>query len=160
MDILAIAHEEQARARAIVAKLGPCPIVLSRATTVLGSFNVDPHSGEMEIRLSKHLPDEAQIRETMRHELAHQAAWERYREIGHGGYWKTMANYLGCEPVACTRGALDVAVQREKYEIACLTCGWATRRQRRSKLIDRPWRFACARCGGKLVVTTLDPVAP
>ena len=160
MDILAIALEEQVRARGIIPGLGPCPILLSRATTVLGSFNIDRVTGEYEIRISKHLPDEEQVRETTRHELAHQAAWERYRDFGHGGFWKTMANYLGCEPVPCAPGRLEVAMMRDRYEISCASCGWTTRRQRRSKLIDRPWRYGCGRCGGKITVTLLDPATP
>src|SRR5919205_571442 len=83
-DIHAIAIEEQARARAIVAGLKHCPIVLSRATTELGAFSVERSSGATQIRISRRIGDEAQIRETLRHELAHQAAWERYRDLSHG----------------------------------------------------------------------------
>ena len=151
-QIHAIALEERTRAQAMVAGLRLCPIVLSRATTELGCFSVERASGAMQIRVSRHIDDEAQVRETMRHELAHQAAWERYRDLGHGALWQTLASYLGCEPVPCS--TYDIP-KHLRYEITCASCGWATKRQRRSKLVDKPWRFACARCGGRLSVAHL-----
>jgi predicted SprT family Zn-dependent metalloprotease len=156
-DILELALQEQIRARAIVPDLGACPIVLSRARTELGSFLVDPHDGTMEIRISRHIDDVGQIRETARHELAHQAAWERYLHVGHGALWKTFATYLGCEPVVCSRFVLDPVgvAARQRYSVACKRCGWTTTRERRSKLVTKPWRFACSRCGGSLRVTIL-----
>jgi predicted SprT family Zn-dependent metalloprotease len=160
-DVLAVALEEQVRARAIVAGLGPCPIVLSRARTELGSFSVDAHATGrkigMEIRVSRYINEPYQVRETARHELAHQAAWERYRYVGHGALWQTFASYLGCEPVACTSFSMEPAAGagRPRYAIACNRCGWTTVRERRSKLVTKPWRFACARCGGSLYVAVL-----
>jgi len=167
-DILSISLEEQTRARAIVEGLGACPIKVSHATTVLGTFLVDRYTGEIEIRISKHLRNEEQVRDTARHELAHQAAWQRYEHIGHGALWQTLASYLGCEPVPCTSHGFDpdVIAKRQRYHISCMKCGWATTRQRRSKLVDKPWRFACAYCGSKLQVVELaavsvsDPATP
>jgi predicted SprT family Zn-dependent metalloprotease len=156
LDILRIALDEQVRARAMIADLGPCPIVLSRMTTSFGVFSVDPSSRDMEIRLSRHIATEEQVRETARHEIAHQAAWERYENIGHGPYWQTFANYLGCEPVACSRQPMFADVSAiARYSITCALCGWTTKRQRRSKLVRTPWRFGCGSCGGKLVVAAL-----
>lgn len=151
-EIHAIAIEEQKRARSIVAGLRHCQIVLSRTTTELGSFSVERATGAIQIRVSRHIDDEAQIRETIRHEFAHQAAWERYRDLTHGPFWQTMAAYLGCEPTPCSQ--YDIP-KLHRYEISCASCGWTTRRQKRSKLVDKPWRFACARCGGALSVATL-----
>lgn len=155
-EILALALQEQVRARAIVAGLRHCPIRLSRATTELGSFSVDRRGGDYEIRISRHLRDVAQVRETARHEFAHQAAWERYHDLGHGALWQTLATYLGCEPVPCSNGIdPEVLQRRRRYAITCARCGWETTRQRRSKLVDKPWRFACAHCGGRLLVAEL-----
>lgn len=161
-DILRIVGEEQERARAIVAGLGSCPVRLSRATTEFGAFLVDRASGDMEIRISRHIADGAVLRETARHELAHQAAWERYRDLGHGPLWQTMATYLGCAPVACTTYPVNAEVlgARQRFEIRCERCGWTTTRQRRSKLVARPWRFACARCRGRLRVSELEQDPP
>ena len=154
--------EEQDRARAILPDLGPCPIVLSRATTSFGQFSVDVHDGDMEIRISKHITDERQVRETARHELAHQAAWERYTHIGHGPLWQMFASYLGCSPTPCseTSFAADILRARARYAIRCTRCGQTSMRQRRSRLVDRPHRYACARCGGKLEVELLAAMEP
>ena len=160
IDVMAVALDEQVRARAIVAGLGLSPIRLSRATTELGSFSVDGASGDSEIRISRHIGDEAQVRETARHELAHQAAWERYRYLGHGPLWQTLAVYLGCEPVPCGDYHLDpdVVRERQRFVVVCQGCGLTTTRQRRSKLIKAPWRFACARCAGSLRVVAVAPL--
>ncbi|MEX0874933.1 MAG: SprT-like domain-containing protein [Actinomycetota bacterium] len=156
--VLALLREEQARAISMVAGLKPCPLKVSRTTTELGSIIVDQSSGKVvEIRVSRHLADEAQVRETARHELAHQAAWHRYGDLGHGALWQTMAAYLGCSPVPCSDRALDPEVmrKRQRYAISCARCGWSTKRQRRSPLVARPWRFGCATCGGSLSVAVL-----
>jgi predicted RNA-binding Zn-ribbon protein involved in translation (DUF1610 family) len=160
VDVLQIAFEEQVRARSIVSGLGPCRIVLSRARTELGSFSVSHDGRDMEIRISRHIPDAEQVRETARHELAHQAAWQRYHYVGHGALWQTFANYLGCEPKACSTVRLEGAI-RPKYVVVCNACGWSITRERRSKLVTRPWHFACPNCGGSLVVAAMpkEPVS-
>src|SRR5437763_15970668 len=101
-EILDAARAEQVRAQQIVEGLRPCPINLSRATTQFGSFLVDPSDGSIEIRISRHIIEVDHVRETARHELAHQAAWQRYRHRGHGPLWQTLAIYLGCRPVSGT----------------------------------------------------------
>jgi predicted SprT family Zn-dependent metalloprotease len=154
-DVLALALEEQLRARAIVAGLGDCLVVLSNARSTLGSFSVDRHNGSTEIRISRHLADVEQVRETARHELAHQVAWERYQDLGHGAFWQTMASYLGCEPVACVRVDRASVATHDRYAITCKSCGWSTTRARRSKLVTKPWRFGCAECGAALRVGLL-----
>lgn len=151
-EIHAIAAGEQARARGIVAGLRHCQIVLSRATTELGSFSVDRRTGATQIRISRRIDDEAQIRETIRHEFAHQAAWERYRDLSHGPFWQTLASYLGCDPVPCSQ--YDIP-KTDRYAITCMSCGWTTHRQKRSRLVDRPWRYACGQCGGRLSVADI-----
>lgn len=153
-EILSILDEEQARARAMVAGLGHCRVRLSRSTTEFGSFTVERESGAIEIRISRHLRDAEQVRETVRHELAHQAAWERYRDLGHDGYWQTIALYLGCQPVPCGEDGFDpdLLARRQRYVVVCTSCGWTIRRQRRSALVTSPWRYACAECGGALQV--------
>ena len=153
-DILVIALDEQVRARAIVAGLGPCPVYLSHARVTLGAFVVERDTGAAEIRVSRHLGQEDQVRETVRHELAHQAAWERYGHFGHGPLWQTFASYIGCEPVRCAQFDAD-RDGAARYAITCTQCSWATTRLKRSKLVRAPWRYACASCGSKLRVLTL-----
>jgi len=150
-DILAVTLEEQARALAIVAGLSKCPVLLSHARITLGAFVVDRHDGSTEVRISRHIDDVDQVRETARHEFAHQAAWERYGHFGHGPLWQTFASYLGCQPVRCARfDAQDRAEVR--YVVTCRRCGWTTTRMRRSTLVTKPWRYSCGDCGGMLDV--------
>jgi hypothetical protein len=155
-DILRLADSEQERACAIIAGLTPCPITLSRATTQLGSFTVDVRTGLVVIRVSRYLRDEAQVRDTVRHELAHHAAHQLHRHVGHGPIWRMWARYLGCEPVSCSGPGIDpeVARRRERYAITCGLCGWTVMRQRRSRLVDHPRRYRCRRCSGPLEVYT------
>jgi predicted SprT family Zn-dependent metalloprotease len=153
-QILGLALAEQSRALAIVAGLRRCPVVLSHARITLGAFTVDRHSGATEIRISRHLTDPEQVKETARHEFAHQAAWERYAHFGHGPLWQTFASYLGCEPVRCAR--VDPSEPLEaRYAITCRRCGWTTTRVKRSKLVTRSSRYRCSSCGGRLRVDVL-----
>ena len=156
VQILDIARHEQVRARGIVAGLGTCPLVVSNARVTLGAFVVDRDTGAAEIRISRYLGDEAQVRETARHELAHQAAWERYRDFGHGPLWQTFASYIGCEPVRCAQFPADREAAA-RYAVTCTRCSWATTRLKRSKLVRAPWRYICASCGSKLRVVALAP---
>jgi predicted SprT family Zn-dependent metalloprotease len=153
-DVLGIALHEQVRARSIIAGLGPCPVVLSRATTLLGSFTVDTRTGRGAIRISRYILDPEQVRDTARHELAHQAAYELHGHLGHGPLWQTWARYLGCLPVSCSQTGIDpdIADARQRYMITCRACGWTTTRQRRSRLVRQPRRYACGRCAGSLLV--------
>ncbi len=156
-EIVEVALAEQARARQILAGLGPCPINLSRATTQFGAFLVDTGDGSIEIRISRHIIEPDHVRETVRHELAHQAAWQRYRDLGHGPLWQTLATYLGCEPVSCSADLMDPDVLERlmRYAITCTRCGWTITRQKRSKVVTRPSRYGCARCHGPLSVREL-----
>ena len=145
---------EQTRARSIIAGLGSCPVILSSGRVTLGAFLVDRYDGTSEIRISRHLRTEEHVRETARHELAHQAAWERYGHFGHGPYWQMFASYLGCEPVRCAQSEPEDDADA-RYAVMCTNCEWSTTRFRRSKLIRSPWRFSCSACGSKLRVLAL-----
>lgn len=47
--------------------------------------------------------NEAQLRDTLLHEMAHVEAWLEHGSAGHGAVWKRIARRVGCEPRACTR---------------------------------------------------------
>lgn len=160
--LLELARAEQARALGIVAGLQPCPIVLSRATTLLGSFSVDMRTKQGTIRISRYLTDSEQARDTIRHELAHQAAHDLHGHLGHGPAWRMWARYIGCVPKACSAAGVDpdVTARRQRYVVGCGRCGWRTTRQRRSTIVRQPRRYACARCNGPLSVTTVGGPAP
>ena len=57
------------------------------------------------ITLSRHLcalNSEAEVRDTILHEIAHALAWERYGEnCGHDQRWKNICKEIGARPVAC-----------------------------------------------------------
>ncbi|HEX7118596.1 MAG TPA: SprT family zinc-dependent metalloprotease [Longimicrobiales bacterium] len=50
--------------------------------------------------------NEAQLRDTLLHEMAHVEAWLEHGHPGHGAPWKRIARRVGCEPRACTRAVL------------------------------------------------------
>lgn len=45
--------------------------------------------------------NEAQLRDTLLHEMAHVEAWLDHGERGHGPRWRRIARRLGCVPRAC-----------------------------------------------------------
>jgi len=47
--------------------------------------------------------NEAQLRDTLLHEMAHVEAWLEHGSAGHDAVWKRIARRVGCEPRACTR---------------------------------------------------------
>src|SRR5688500_63852 len=151
-DILAVALAEQERALSVVAGLSRAPVLLSRATTRLGSYTWDPVTGERVIRVSRHLTSIELARDTARHELAHQAAHELHGHIGHGPPWQMWARYLGCEPKACSPGGIDPSAVKARFAVVCRACGWFVTRQTRSKLVRQVRRYACGSCGGPLAV--------
>jgi len=50
--------------------------------------------------------NEAGLRDTVLHEMAHIEAWVVYGHRGHGAPWKRIALRVGCEPRACTRAPI------------------------------------------------------
>lgn len=101
------------------------------------------------LSLSKHLVkngDEAVIRETVLHEIAHALVGPGH---GHDVVWQAQARKLGVDPVASYRG--DHAAQffpRAKWALTCSNCATvvAERHRRRMRSND----YACARCGPTL----------
>lgn len=61
--------------------------------------------GKKHISLSRHLCElnsEAEVRDTILHEIAHALAWERHGEnCGHDQRWKNICKEIGARPVAC-----------------------------------------------------------
>lgn len=49
------------------------------------------------------------VKDTLLHEVAHALAWERYREKGHGPYWRQIVKQLGGEAKATGRFKLPEA---------------------------------------------------
>ena len=98
-----------------------------------------------ELRLSRHLVrnnDEAEVQETILHEIAHIKAGVR---AGHGTLWKQWARMVGAKPVRCA-DARAVNMVESNYIVVCTVCGQTTRKaHRRVKLANR----YCCNCGKK-----------
>jgi predicted SprT family Zn-dependent metalloprotease len=74
------------------------------------------------ITLSKHLValnDEAQVRDTILHEIAHAIAGPK---AGHGPLWKAQAAAIGARPERCYSDE-NVITVTAKYQATCPTCG-------------------------------------
>lgn len=50
---------------------------------------------------------EAQLVDTLLHEMAHVEAWLVHGHRGHGAVWKRIALRVGCEPRACTKATVQ-----------------------------------------------------
>jgi predicted SprT family Zn-dependent metalloprotease len=89
------------------------------------------------ISLSRYLValnEEAHVRDTLLHEIAHALA---PRGAGHGTAWRKVAISIGCTGNRCY-GA-EVARPMPRYRGTCPTCGREVRRHRRAVL-------ACGSC--------------
>ncbi|MFC6906553.1 SprT-like domain-containing protein [Halalkalicoccus tibetensis] len=82
---------------------------------------------------------------TVRHELIH--AWQYY-ERGTADHGPTFRQWL--DPLDTDRHCERYAEPR--YWIVCEDCGDRNPRYRRSKVVERPERYSCGRCGGPIAV--------
>jgi predicted SprT family Zn-dependent metalloprotease len=72
-------------------------------------------------RVLTELNDEAQVRDTVLHELAHALAFERYGRVrSHGPEWKAIAQSLGASPRACSATGL---LPKGRYALVHRTTG-------------------------------------
>ena len=104
------------------------------------------------------LDDEAQFRDTVRHEYAHAAVYllhpgERH---GHDAVWKGVCRRIGCAPRSLAPAGEDVERarrERARYMVRCNGCGAETYYLRAGKIVslmERGYRkrIRCTRCGG------------
>lgn len=89
------------------------------------------------------LNGEAQVRDTILHELAHALAG---RAAGHGPAWRAMAQAIGARPRRCYEDHV-VATPALPYRYKCPICGHSKQVARRSRA-----RRSCGRCA-----RTFDP---
>jgi len=82
--------------------------------------------------------DEAAVRDTILHEIAHALAGRR---AGHGPAWKAICLRLGAKPQRCDEEAVMPA---GRWRAICPGCGKQFHRYRRPK---RNTNYACRRCG-------------
>lgn len=106
------------------------------------------------IELSYHFVyanEDAQVRETILHEIAHALAGEK---AGHGPLWKTMCLRVGCKPERCDQG--EAVMPRGRWTARCAACGKEYSRHRRPARQARYW---CRKCGPEHGNVTFKPAA-
>jgi predicted SprT family Zn-dependent metalloprotease len=84
------------------------------------------------------LNDEAEVRDTVLHEIAHALVGAKH---GHDRVWKDTAEAVGCRPQRCY-SAQTVRVPSARYRFECPVCGHTGTRMR----IRVP---SCGRCDRK-----------
>ena len=111
-----------------------------------------------EIRLSKwyvELNDEAEVRDTILHEIAHALSYERHgsKGIGHGRLWKSICREIGAIPRACSKGKLNKPQNHYKYVDTC--CGVTYRMHR----LRKNTKYSCPKCHVGLFVSEKKKIA-
>ncbi len=109
---------------------------------------------ERRLELSIHFVyanDEAQVRETIRHEIAHALAGER---AGHGPLWKSICQRVGCQAVRCDQG--EAVMPKGRWVARCVTCGKEYWRHRRPARRAKYW---CRGCGPQRGVVVFSAAA-
>lgn len=104
---------------------------------------------ERRITLSRTLAflnPEAQVRDTLLHEIAHALTPGE----GHGPRWRAKCVELGATPTRCYTDDEVVSPPRRaaRFTLACPRCGWRVDRRRRTRE-----RLVCRGCRGPVVLT-------
>lgn len=86
------------------------------------------------------LNDEAAVRDTLLHEIAHALTGHR---AGHGPRWREVARRIGATPKRCF-DAEAVNLPTAPYSLVCGACGRAQPRWRKTRQ-----RWACRDCCGR-----------
>lgn len=129
-----------------------------RAQSRHGQYNCNTH----ELKVSRHLVHDADVENTILHELCH--AYAPYGE-GHGPNWKELArrvgDHFGTKITRCSEKEHDgdYKIRRMTNPIArtiCAKCDEKSYMYKRCKCYrDRAIGWTCAICGGKLKFETL-----
>ena len=91
--------------------------------------------------------NEAEIEDTILHEIAHALAWINDRFTGHGKIWKDWARRIGANPKACSKSNLARPKNHYKYEQTC--CGVTYKRHR----LRKDTRYYCPKCKKNLFLS-------
>jgi predicted SprT family Zn-dependent metalloprotease len=88
---------------------------------------------------------EAEVRDTLLHEIAHALCPPRE---GHGPRWRAKCREIGARPRRCYSDATVVSPPRPPapYQYGCGRCEWWVERRRRVARV----RYVCAKCRGPL----------
>lgn len=94
----------------------------------------------LSMRLTK-INDEAEVLDTIRHEIAHALDYIHHGKMGHGPTWRAWCLKTGANPKR-TYSAEEVQQPKMKYTLRCASCGNESQRARMRKT----QRFSCAKC--------------
>lgn len=92
-------------------------------------YNTPVRRGRIELSVYILNHDEAEILETLLHEIAHAITWREYGHTGHGPAWKAVCRRIGCKPKRCAEKQLT---DKYKYTAVCPTCSHKYARHRKS----------------------------
>lgn len=98
--------------------------------------------GPKMITLSRHLTvlnGEAQVRNTVLHEIAHALAGHA---AGHGPQWQRVARSIGCDAKRCY-DADEVVSPAGSIQGTCPACGYVIHRHRMPKAAGSNWHGKC-----------------
>jgi predicted SprT family Zn-dependent metalloprotease len=117
--------------------------------------------GRKAITLSRtltELNDEAEVRDTVLHEIAHALAGPR---VGHSYRWRILARSIGARPERCYTSA-RVNTPEAPHLLRCKGCGATLKRFKRSKAYldaaagtGKYWHKQCGREAGTLEVVSV-----
>ncbi len=106
--------------------------------------------------------DEAALCQTLAHEVLHTCPGCQ----NHGEKWKAHATAMNSAYGYAIRrtgdpAALGVSLPQKtphyRWCLVCTGCGRRIYRQKASALVQKPQRYRCSGCGGRLRLLTLDP---
>ena len=129
-----------------------------RATGRFGACFANRRSGTFQIEISDVLltATEEACRQTLAHEVLHtcygcqnhKKRWRHYAELMNRAYGYTIARTDSPERLGVAKKTVV------RYIVRCTRCGAEIARARRSRLVDHPEDYRCARCGGRLALRT------
>jgi predicted SprT family Zn-dependent metalloprotease len=120
-----------------------------RGKRTLGTTRVRAGADVGTVRLSRHLValgDDARLRDTLLHEIAHAVAYRRHGRVAmnHGPLWRAVAREVGAEPAATCRGA---PLAPPTHVLVCRSCGARVALYRAPK--HPPGAYRHKGCGGR-----------
>lgn len=96
------------------------------------------------ICIDRNIETKADFLDTVRHELAHAEAYERYGSSQkHNHNWKAIAMELGAKPTRCGSGKKEPDY---KYYISCPECERSWGKHRICKTVKKPQLYRCPDC--------------
>ena len=133
-------------------------VLNKRLTALVGRATLGgPKAGTVDISTQAFCVDsvpEDELRDTIRHELAHLMAYELEGDRGHGAAWKARAKQLGARPNRFAPAGMFAHLKRKerrsRHVYACFTCGHAyylTGQRKRQCEEEEGNALACS-CGG------------